>query len=61
MARIITPLDHFIYGLGTWLSGAWFVWAALIIVVVAVAVPIAVARARNRERSRIPQYRRLRG
>jgi hypothetical protein len=61
MARIITPLDHFLYGLGAWLSGAWFVWAAAILVVLCIVVPVAVSRSRNRGRDRIPQYRRQRG
>jgi hypothetical protein len=61
MARIITPFDHFLYTIGTWLSGSWFVWAAAILVIVAIAVPVGVSRSRQRGRDRIPQYRRQRG
>jgi len=55
---MITPFDHFMRSMTTWLDTAWYLWAAMAAAAVVVVVVVVLAKSRARSRRRVPQYRR---
>lgn len=54
----MTPFDHFMKALTTWLDTSWYVWIGMGVVLFVVVSVVVLSKARARARSRVPQYRR---
>ncbi|MDP3207663.1 MAG: hypothetical protein Q8M65_00810 [Rhodoglobus sp.] len=54
----MTPYDHFVRDLTTWLDESWYLWFAAAGMVLVVVLTVVLAKARTRIRRRVPQYRR---
>ena len=55
---MITPFDHFMKALTTWLDTAWYVWIGMALALVVVVAAVVLSKLRARSRRRVPQYRR---